>query len=69
MNDLKFDAGINVSRKSLVMFLEVVQRNYLAQQLFDETLSWLDNISSMYIVNMQKKDVQRQQRQMLKIAS
>ncbi len=55
VNDLDFEEykSTGDSHKNLARFFKVTQRNYLAQQLFSETLSCLDDKSNKYIDDMQ----------------
>lgn len=43
------------ARKKLIRFFKVTQRSYLASQLFEQTLKWLDTKSDTYIINMQDR--------------
>lgn len=55
VNDLDFEEYKNVgnSKRNLYNFFKATQRNYLAQQLFFQTLNWLDSRSFEYISSIQ----------------
>lgn len=57
VNHLDFTEYLSTgnSRKNLIRFFKVTQRSYLANQLFEQTLRWLDTKSDIYITNMQER--------------